>query len=217
MYDAAAQALASLENMAARGLNPVTAALEGARDVEEWAHHPDGDARDASVRSRYYYHVHAADDRGADEHGHFHVFLEPAAGERQEAATISVGLAHFDVSSAPERSDLDGWIGSMVRLFHLDIAQLLRERDAAIDAMRAACGRRPARGPLRSCSFAIAGRPDRPHPGDRNGARQRGSVLIVRSRDAPAPSPRERIDRSFTSPISRVRRCPAVARRRSAS
>lgn len=98
-YDAAASAVAALENLAGRGLNPVTAALGGVRAVEEWAHYPDGDARDARARTRYYYHVHSADEVGENEHGHFHVFLEPPGEARDSAPTHIVGLA-MDASGA---------------------------------------------------------------------------------------------------------------------
>ena len=93
MYDAAAQALESLQKLAARGLNPVTAALDGAHDVVEWAHYPEGDARDDAARTRYYYHVHDAEDLGENEHGHFHVFVEPSPEEGEVPPTHVVGIA----------------------------------------------------------------------------------------------------------------------------
>lgn len=40
-----------------------------------WTHYPEGDARDAACKARWYYHVHAPGDRDPDEHGHFHLFL----------------------------------------------------------------------------------------------------------------------------------------------
>ena len=40
-----------------------------------WQHYPKSDARDKFCKSRWYYHVHAAGQRDADEHGHFHLFL----------------------------------------------------------------------------------------------------------------------------------------------
>lgn len=40
-----------------------------------WTHYPKKDARDVHCKSRWYYHVHAAGNRDADEHGHFHLFL----------------------------------------------------------------------------------------------------------------------------------------------
>lgn len=57
-------------------------------DLRFWQHYPDNDARGQRTRSRWYYHVHAPDDRGSDEHGHFHLFLhrtqldDPAAFTR---------------------------------------------------------------------------------------------------------------------------------------
>ncbi|MEM9310576.1 MAG: hypothetical protein AAGA34_03945, partial [Pseudomonadota bacterium] len=40
-----------------------------------WTHYPKRDARSASCKARWYYHVHAPGDRDEDEHGHFHLFL----------------------------------------------------------------------------------------------------------------------------------------------
>lgn len=42
----------------------------------EWAHYPPGDAIDLRSGCRYFYHAHAKGERGADEHGHFHLFFE---------------------------------------------------------------------------------------------------------------------------------------------
>lgn len=92
-YAAAADALAALQRMAKRGENPVTTALADARAVDEWTHYPEGDARDVQGRARYYYHVHAPDERGAGEHGHFHIFLEPTSNAPDDAPTHVAGLA----------------------------------------------------------------------------------------------------------------------------
>ncbi len=51
--------------------------LSGADVVEEWAHFPPGDVIDAFTQSQYYYHAHAAEERVAGEHGHFHTFVRP--------------------------------------------------------------------------------------------------------------------------------------------
>ena len=79
MYDAAAEAVASVGALAADGLNPVTAVLHGVPAVEEWAHFPAGDVIDPATHSRFYYHAHAADERADGEHGHFHTFVRPRA------------------------------------------------------------------------------------------------------------------------------------------
>ena len=110
LYDAAADALGALERIAARGENPVTAALAGAAAVDEWAHYPEGDARDAQGRTRYYYHVHSADELGAGEHGHFHVFLEPPAERPDDAPAHVVGLAMDAQGRLLRLFSTNGWV-----------------------------------------------------------------------------------------------------------
>lgn len=108
IYDAAAEALAAIERMAASGRNPVTSALDGANVVEEWSHYPEGDSR--GVAGRYYYHSHPADERDADEHGHFHIFLEPPPAEAASQPTHVVGLA-MDAGGRPLRLfTTNGWV-----------------------------------------------------------------------------------------------------------
>jgi hypothetical protein len=77
MYEAAAKAVASASTLAEDGINPVTAALQGASAVEEWAHFPAGDMIDPATHSQFYYHAHPAEERAAGEHGHFHTFVRP--------------------------------------------------------------------------------------------------------------------------------------------
>jgi hypothetical protein len=77
MYAAAADVTEAVTALAAAGKNPVTDVLGGADVVEEWAHFPPGDVIDASTHSQYYYHAHAAEERVANEHGHFHTFVRP--------------------------------------------------------------------------------------------------------------------------------------------
>lgn len=110
LYDAAADALAALDRLATRGENPVTAVLAGVETVDEWAHYPDGDARDRAGRTRYYYHVHSPDELGAGEHGHFHVFLEPPAGEPDEAPAHVVGLAMDSAGRLLRLFTTNGWV-----------------------------------------------------------------------------------------------------------
>jgi hypothetical protein len=40
-----------------------------------WAHYPEHDAVSPHNGSRYFYHCHPVEERGAGEHGHFHLFL----------------------------------------------------------------------------------------------------------------------------------------------
>lgn len=77
MYAAAANVTEAVTALAEAGKNPVTEVLGGTDVVEEWSHFPPGDVFDASTQSQYYYHAHAAEERVANEHGHFHTFVRP--------------------------------------------------------------------------------------------------------------------------------------------
>ncbi len=90
MYAAAADVTEAIAALAEAGKNPVTAVLGGADVVEEWAHFPAGDVFDAATQSQYYYHAHAADERVAGEHGHFHTFVRP---QRLDPTLTPVALA----------------------------------------------------------------------------------------------------------------------------
>ena len=63
---------------AQRGQSLATAALAGAKDYVSWQHYPHADVKDAEHRSRFYYHAHDAHEMQAEEHGHFHLFVDPA-------------------------------------------------------------------------------------------------------------------------------------------
>jgi len=77
LYDAAAEAVACATALAESGTNPVTEVLAGADAVTEWAHFPESDVVDPATHSQFYYHAHAAEERAAGEHGHFHTFVRP--------------------------------------------------------------------------------------------------------------------------------------------
>jgi len=77
LYEAAAEAVACTAALAEKGTNPVTEVLQGAGTVTEWAHFPEGDVVDPVTHSQFYYHAHAAEERVASEHGHFHTFVRP--------------------------------------------------------------------------------------------------------------------------------------------
>lgn len=60
-----------------------------------WDHYPEGDAV-APSGSRYFYHSHPPDERGTDEHGHFHLFLPRRAMPDPEAPWLAAGNAVHD-------------------------------------------------------------------------------------------------------------------------
>ena len=149
MYDAAAEATGCIRALADNGTNPVTEVLGGAGIVEEWAHFPPGDVVDAQTHSQYYYHAHAAHERVANEHGHFHTFvrpksllpsLEPAAGaERARADDPAAWVAHLvgistDASGRPIRLfTTNRWVTDEVWYRGDDVIGMLDCFDVAID------------------------------------------------------------------------------------
>ena len=51
-----------------------------------WEHYPEHDAVSPHNGSRYFYHCHPVEERGAGEHGHFHLFLRRLAMEQPNGA-----------------------------------------------------------------------------------------------------------------------------------
>jgi hypothetical protein len=106
LYDAAAEAIACAATLAENGTNPVTEALSGAEVVEEWAHFPAGDVVDPDTHSQFYYHAHAAEERSAGEHGHFHTFVRPKQ--------LCPDLAPVAVPDGIDADDAAAWIAHLV-------------------------------------------------------------------------------------------------------
>jgi hypothetical protein len=77
---AAADVAAVQWHYASRGLSLASAALAGARQYREWVHHPHNDLVDERSGASYFYHAHAAAERAADEHGHFHISVAAPPG-----------------------------------------------------------------------------------------------------------------------------------------
>ncbi|WP_155806047.1 DUF6969 family protein [Erythrobacter litoralis] len=77
----------------------------------QWDHYPNGDAIDPNSTARWFYHAHPPEQRGSNEHGHFHIFLPLSAlvgveplhrPEKDDAVEVVhvVGL-NFDCDGLP--------------------------------------------------------------------------------------------------------------------
>jgi hypothetical protein len=48
-------------------------------DIVQWEHYPDRDVVNGPLKCRWFYHCHPPEERGAGEHGHFHLFVDKCA------------------------------------------------------------------------------------------------------------------------------------------
>jgi len=78
--------------LAKTGDNVVGELLREEPNFYEWDHFPTGDVYDAETGAQYYYHAHAAEERFAGEHGHFHAFVRPKLRPRGKPAGPSQDL-----------------------------------------------------------------------------------------------------------------------------
>lgn len=81
--------LECLRVLAKTGDNVVGELLRGCGTFVEWDHYPENDVYDPETHAQYYYHAHPPEDRGFEEHGHFHLFLRPR-GMRPETRPAPV-------------------------------------------------------------------------------------------------------------------------------
>ncbi len=117
MYDAAAEATQCAATLAQIDTNPVTEALGGATVIEEWMHFPDGDVVDPRTHSQFYYHAHAAEERVAGEHGHFHAFVRPRKIDPALAPVAAAGPSNDDNACTHLAGISTDASGRVIRLF----------------------------------------------------------------------------------------------------
>ena len=149
MYAAAAEAVECMRALADSGTNPVTEVLQGETVIEEWAHFPRGDVFDPRTHSQYYYHAHAAHERVAGEHGHFHTFvrpkrlfpeIEPSAVSATNPDDQTAWIAHLvgvstDASGRPIRLfTTNRWVTDEVWYGGDDVIRMIDRFDITVDA-----------------------------------------------------------------------------------
>lgn len=75
---AAQELVAATIDMAASG-RPLMRRVVPETGYRVWDHYPADDAVDLATGSRWFYHAHPPEERGENEHGHFHLFLDREA------------------------------------------------------------------------------------------------------------------------------------------
>lgn len=145
---------------ACQGRSLAHAALAGASQFVELAHHPRADVADPTAGTKFYYHAHR---HGSGEHGHFHLFAYGPEGrddfvhlaalslnaqgqplqwfttnqwvtaERwMPAAAVQARLATFRVATRGRLAPVARWLTAMVQLFLPQLHTLLVQRDHAL-------------------------------------------------------------------------------------
>lgn len=167
---AAQEALFCESVLAKTGENVLLETLRGAASVTTWTHYPEGDVYDRTSGAQWYYHCHdpspgAAEHGhfhcflrpggtegpihhlvavGVDAYGRLiRLFTvnQWVVGDEWADAEATVGLLErFDVELARPSYLVNRWLTAIVRLYHNDIAELVRRRDAVIAAHRPAGG-----------------------------------------------------------------------------
>lgn len=134
----------------------LTVLLDGVA-FDEWRHYPEGDVRDGATGCRFYYHAHAASERAAGEHGHFHTFVPGDDGRLTHIAAVSVDafgrpfrlftvnrwvtddawrsddetialLDRFVVDSVKPSWVVSRWVTALIAFYRPTIADLIRGR-----------------------------------------------------------------------------------------
>jgi hypothetical protein len=86
-------------NMHRSGIPLMRRVLPMEEDIIQWDHYPENDVVDRKTKSRFFYHCHPPEERGAGEHGHFHLFLskESVANTASLAAPEDLSINRADV------------------------------------------------------------------------------------------------------------------------
>lgn len=110
--DQIAALIALSEKMAMEGRTLIERVLpQPPATYTQYAHYPEGDAIDPDSNARWFYHAHAPEARGENEHGHFHLFLpksafgklKPIAKPKKKGAAevVHVAALCFDLTGMP--------------------------------------------------------------------------------------------------------------------
>ncbi|MFP4537786.1 MAG: DUF6969 family protein [Dichotomicrobium sp.] len=98
MHAAAERVIRATTALAETGQSAVSTVMPGEDVVNAWSHYPPGDIIDPEHGTQVYYHAHPEHDRGAGEHGHFHVFAHCSAPTARPDSDSGAGNAHAPAS-----------------------------------------------------------------------------------------------------------------------
>ena len=142
--------------------NVLLETLRGAPSVEAWTHYPPGDVYDRDSGAQWYYHCHSpATDAREHGHFHCFVRPSGDKGPVHHLVAVGVDpygklirlftvnhwvvgddwldaegtlplLERFDAELARPSYLVNRWLTAILRLYHSEIAELIRKRDATL-------------------------------------------------------------------------------------
>jgi hypothetical protein len=149
--------------LAKSGENVLRATLTDAASVDAWSHYPPGDVFDPESGAQWYYHCHVPSVDGEHGHFHCFVRPQGAQGPVHHLVAVGVDafgklhrlftvnrwvvgdtfldaagtiplLQRFDMQMARPSYLVNRWLTAILRLYEVEIADLVRERDRMLAA-----------------------------------------------------------------------------------
>jgi len=150
--------------LAKGGLNVLSETLRDASEIATWTHYPSEDVFDPQSGAQWFYHCHEAGEGGAEHgHFHCFVRPAGVEGPVHHLVAIGVDahgrllrlftvnqwvvgddwleaeptialLPQFDVQMPRPSYLVNRWLTAVIRLYEDEIAGLIRDRDAVLDA-----------------------------------------------------------------------------------
>lgn len=93
--------------------------------IKAWQHYPIDDCVDPHSGAMFYYHAHDPGEWSRNEHGHFHLFVRPAA-EAEYSHVMAISISPQGVPNGLFVTN--GWVTDETMLLADEVVQLLEER-----------------------------------------------------------------------------------------
>lgn len=150
--------------LAKGGLNVLSETFQGVSAIAAWDHYPEGDVFDPASNAQWFYHCHPAEEAAIEHgHFHCFLRPEGPQGPIHHLAAIGVDgegralrlftvnqwvvgddwadaeatiplLSRFDMQMPRPSYLVNRWLTAIFAAYESEIAELIRQRDAVLDA-----------------------------------------------------------------------------------
>lgn len=97
----------------------------GEHPIETWVHYPSDDCLDPKTGAMFYYHAHHPKEWQRDEHGHFHLFVRPAA-DAKFSHVMAISMTAYGLPKTLFTTNR--WVTDETLLPAAELLQLLDKR-----------------------------------------------------------------------------------------